>query len=164
MVGRPMVHAGEVVSPGNQGPPNGRRVKKACRKCPKCQHDVCVLKSEQAKVDKKCFDIDQEVVCIPRITFPWQKCPQTCAKTRIVNRLKVKKHQCCECQYTWELQENNCSSGCDSGQLTLPNSDLSQPSLSQPIDSNQPEFEPRVLYDPQGSDVPEPPATNRINN
>ena len=42
--------------------------------CPRCQ-----LKIDKKKVKKHCYDVQCETICIPRITFPWQRgCKNGC--------------------------------------------------------------------------------------
>ena len=39
--------------------------------CPECNH-CCRLDAEMGEEEKKCFEVEKEVVCIPRVVFPWQ--------------------------------------------------------------------------------------------
>ncbi len=103
--------------------------------CPACGH-CCNLEAEQVDVEKKCFEIECKVICIPRVVFPWQKkkargCCDSCdscdgagctncvhngAKTRTIKVLKSKKYKCPECKYSWNAEKVGCGSGCcDSG-------------------------------------------------
>ena len=102
-----------------------------CFTCPSCRHK-CNLESELVETEKICFEIEEKVICIPRVVFPWQKNKQSCcgcteqpcsncthngAKTRKICVLKPKKYTCPECEYTWSPQEKNCipACGCSSG-------------------------------------------------
>jgi hypothetical protein len=43
--------------------------------CLHCQDEcchTCKLEAERVDVDKKCFEVECEVICIPRVVFPWQ--------------------------------------------------------------------------------------------
>ena len=138
----------------------GRRVKKRCRKCPKCNQDTCYLKCEKKEVTKTCYDIDQEVICIPRVTFPWQKCPSRCSRARTVNILGTKEYECTECKYTWKLCEPELPKPAGDKEGSSNRSKNSAPSDKL----QQPGFERNELYDPAGSDVPTPPPASQINN
>ena len=144
-----------------------KKRRKICRRCPKCQHDFCTLKCENEKVNKKCFDVDQKIVCIPKVTWPWQKCPPKCAKTKTVNVLKTKKYQCCQCKYSWDICEPELPKTIQ--QLNDEQAQqIQQPTPTQQRhesildDPAQPPFEQNQeqtqLYDPSGSDVPTPPV------
>lgn len=131
--------------------------KRIVKRCPKCHNDFCTLKCKNVVVDKKCFDVDQKIVCIPRITWPWQKCCNPCARTRTVNVLGIKKYQCCECKYIWSVYEP-----------PLPKTPKQirdeQEKLRKEFEAQnaaQPEFEQNELYDPGGADVPTPPGLER---
>ena len=41
--------------------------------CPRCQ-GTCELSVSKEEVKKHCWDVECKTICIPRITFPWQKC------------------------------------------------------------------------------------------
>jgi hypothetical protein len=41
--------------------------------CPRC-HGTCELSVSKEEVKKSCWDVECKTICIPRITFPWQKC------------------------------------------------------------------------------------------
>ena len=179
--GLSQLRAGEWVAPVQTGCRchscrAGKR-KKCCRKCPRCNADVCHLKGEKVKVKKTCFEVDQKIVCIPRVTFPWQRCGPTCSKTRTVKVLSKKEYECKECKYTWSLNEPSLPKSSESGpelpdfegsgskdnganSLQFEDGQLDQGSGSRvPSSRNQ-----RELFDPLGSDVPAPPVTRRLNN
>ena len=101
--------------------------------CPKCDHTchTCSLEAELVDVEKKCFEVETKVICIPRVVFPWQKKQSSCnscdscdgrdctncvhngAKIRKIKVLKTKKYTCPECKYTWTPEETaSCCSGC----------------------------------------------------
>lgn len=95
--------------------------------CPACDH-VCKLNVDEVEVEKKCFEVETKVICIPRVVFPWQKkscgpcdscdgngcstCVHNCAKTRKVKLLKSKKYTCPACEYTWSAEPNPCAVPC----------------------------------------------------
>lgn len=145
------------------------RQKRSCR-CPKCNTDVCELKAECVKEKQPCFEVEQKLICIPKVSMPWNKCRKCtkgccndcdcrgrcssrCGKTKTVNVLKSSFRECPTCKYKWKVYE---------------------PELQQPGESKEPEnaeasdegsgsrpgFERNEVYDPGGSDVPSPPPTN----
>ena len=173
----------------------GRRTCIRCRKtrrpkcrCPKCNADVCELTAECITEKRKCFDVDQKVICIPAISWPWRscksgcdhpacpepcgsdceckcRCSNRCAKAKTVNVLTVKEYECKTCQYKWKVKEN--SGGCDGAIPEVPEFEptpLATPNESEIESPQQPQYDDNQLYDPAGSDVPTPPTTNRINN
>lgn len=88
-----------------------------CRfvKCPQCCHD-CVFSAEKAKETKSCYDVECKPICIPKVTFPWQKGCCCCdkdgdkdgccavhngAKKRSVRVLKKYEYECPHCKYQW---------------------------------------------------------------
>jgi hypothetical protein len=105
--------------------------------CPECQH-CCQLEAEMGDVEKKCFEVETEVICIPRVVFPWQvgkrcfpfckknersscdscngrgcsNCVHNGAKTRKIKILKSRKYQCPQCEYAWSTVEKPCGSSC----------------------------------------------------
>ena len=107
--------------------------------CPECKH-ACKLDVEEIEVEKKCFEVESEVICIPRVVFPWQRksvrracdscdgrgCNTCChkgAKTRKVKILSSRKYKCPKCEYTWSAEKKpcgpcgggGCSTGCSTG-------------------------------------------------
>lgn len=101
-----------------------------CNCCPDC--GCCSLEAELVDVEKKCYETECKVICIPRVVFPWQKkkscgacdscdgrgcnaCVHNGAKTRQIQVLKSKKYKCPKCQYTWTPDNKTCCTGCDAG-------------------------------------------------
>ncbi|MCG8652935.1 MAG: hypothetical protein MI861_24050 [Pirellulales bacterium] len=96
--------------------------------CPKCRHH-CKLEANRVEEEKKCFEVETKVICIPRVVFPWQK-PSSCgscdgcngrgcrvcvnngARIREVKILKTKKYKCPKCEYTWSAEKSSCGGGC----------------------------------------------------
>ncbi len=115
--------------------------------CKCCTDDChcCKLEAEQVDVEKKCFEVEEKVICIPRVVFPWQTgkscfpfckkkdcgscdacdgrgcnscnaCVNNGAKTRKIKVLKSsKKDGCPVCEYTWSVEEKACKTGCNRG-------------------------------------------------
>jgi hypothetical protein len=105
--------------------------------CPECKH-CCQLDAEIGDVEKKCFEVETKVICIPRVVFPWQvgkhcfpfckknecsscdacngrgcsNCVHNGAKTRKIKILKSRKYQCPQCEYAWSTVEKPCGSSC----------------------------------------------------
>ena len=89
-------------------------------KCPNC-HNTCTLSVEKGKVTRECYDVECKQICIPRVTFPWQKkaccggcggkgcgdckegccAARTCAKAKTVRVLKKYEYECSHCKYQW---------------------------------------------------------------
>jgi hypothetical protein len=81
-------------------------------RCPRCR--CCVPEVEVVKLKKECFEVECVPICIPRITFPWERIkrcksscgelccqPPKCAHVRNVRVLVVKEYECHECAYSW---------------------------------------------------------------
>jgi hypothetical protein len=138
-------------------------IKRVFRRCPKCQCDVCILHCENEKVKKTCFDVDQQIVCLPKVKFPWQKCCPTCSKTRVVKVLGVKTYECQQCLYTWKVAEPEVPPSPEqaggSADPTKPAEPEDGANQSETPDAEKPTFEPRKSFDPTGGDVPAPPPT-----
>lgn len=88
----------------------------ACHSCPRCSH-VCKLKAQLVDEDIPCFEVEEKVVCIPRVVFPWQKsCKDPCAnngaRIRKVCVLKTDSYQCPKCEYTWKAEPIAACSSC----------------------------------------------------
>jgi len=47
----------------------GHHAKQHC--CPECNH-TCKLEAKEVEVEKKCYEIECETICVPRVVFPWQ--------------------------------------------------------------------------------------------
>ena len=94
-----------------------------------CCEAVCCPKCIVEDVEKKCWNVESEYVCIPGIRFPWQHAKNTCScgtncgcgdrccdegccccpapkcgKVRCVNVLEEEKYTCQECGYEWNVQ------------------------------------------------------------
>ena len=101
--------------------------------CPKCDCKcyTCELEADIVDVKKTCFEVEEHVICIPKVVFPWQRgkilcqrgkrgCGSSCdscggagcnacvrngAKIRKIKKLKTKKYTCPECEYRWTAKE-----------------------------------------------------------
>ena len=113
--------------------PNTQAGCKSKQCCPKCDH-VCKLDAEKVDVEKTCFEVESDYICIPRVVFPWQRpakkscgncaacdgsgckscsaCPNNGACVRKIKVLKTKKYKCPECEYTWSAEKVD---GCGCG-------------------------------------------------
>ncbi|TWT52607.1 hypothetical protein Pla22_02310 [Rubripirellula amarantea] len=113
----------------------GDQCNKVC--CPKCDCKcyTCNLDAKVVDAEKQCFEVEHDVICIPKVVFPWQRGKKGCnrcdscdgsgcsachhngAKIRKVKKLKTKKYTCPECEYTWTAKETGpvCSSGGNCG-------------------------------------------------
>lgn len=137
--------------------------KSACRQCPKCLTDVCVLHAECVDEERKCFEVEQKLICIPKVSLPWRKCEKPCcggcaancrhqcAKTRAVRVLKTRKYECKVCKYSWKVYEPEILE-----QAAQP---ADQPALEPPVEvPRQSPYNDSQLYDPAGRDVPQAPV------
>jgi hypothetical protein len=67
--------------------------------CPSCEK-YCKVESEIVKEKKYGWDVECKPICIPKVTFPWQKCCEPkCAKMKYVRVLKKEEYECEHCQY-----------------------------------------------------------------
>ena len=114
-----------------------RRSSCDCRQkvvCPQCD---CVATIEEATIEKHCYEVEREQICIPKVRIPWccllnsckrkaaccdkANCSETrCGTMRTVRVLKKETYECpaCECKWTPVCSGRtcrDCASGCDSG-------------------------------------------------
>ena len=161
---------GEVVSSlRSRGKCNKCQQRRQCRKCPKCQNDVCVLSAECVKDKRTCFEVEQKLICIPKVSLPWRRCEKPCqggcaancrhkcAKTKVVKILKTKVYECDVCKYSWKVYEPQ--------EANTTTQQVEQPSLEPGNDKSestpdQPQFDNSELYDPSGEDVPKAPVVD----
>jgi hypothetical protein len=85
-------------------------------RCPSCDH-VCKLSVEKTQQKKHCWEVECQPICIPRVTFPWQKCCRTpkCAKLKYVRSLKKVEYECSVCKYEWTAEPVTCRGACGNG-------------------------------------------------
>lgn len=79
--------------------------------CPKCHHAVCCPEAVTEKEKKHCWDVECKEICIPAITFPWQKCDGSprCGKVITVRVLKKHEYECEKCGTKWNIE--SCPAG-----------------------------------------------------
>lgn len=142
--------------------------KRRCRKCPKCQNDVCVLKAECVKDERVCFEVEQKLICIPKVSLPWRKCEKPCsggcssncrhkcAKTKTVKVLKTKVYECDVCKYSWKVYEPEAQQA-TTDSAAEGKQPVAQPEYETPA---EPQYDNSELYDPAGGDVPKAPKTS----
>lgn len=85
-------------------------------KCSKCDH-VCEMTIDHSPKKKTCWRIEYKPICVPKVTFPWQKgcgCGKSgkggkgcsgcngCAKVKYVKVLVKDEYECpsCKCKFT----------------------------------------------------------------
>jgi hypothetical protein len=91
-------------------------------RCPRCQ--CCVPSVDVEKIKETCWEVEYEPICIPHVTFPWERkycrapcgelvCPPAkCARTRNVHVLKLVEYECKQCKYSWKpVCAPRCSNG-----------------------------------------------------
>lgn len=73
-------------------------------RCPDCE-GYCELTIEMGEEERSCYKVEQKEICVPAITFPWQKCcgPVKCGKAKTVKVLKKHKFKCPKCECKWEV-------------------------------------------------------------
>ena len=137
-----------------------------CRKCPKCQNDVCVLDAQCVKEKRTCYEVEQKLICVPKVSLPWRKCEKPCGgdcasncrhrcgKTKTVKVLQKKTYECNVCKYSWRVNEPNDPQSSDE-RVTQP--PVEEPGSQMPR-PEQPQFDDSELYDPAGDDVPAAPV------
>jgi len=106
--------------------------------CPHCAAP-CTPVVKKDEETKHCFGVQCKKLCIPRVTFPWQKCrashacdsccadgscgdrcpPPRCGRTKTVKVLMQREYKCPVCKYTFEVK-TSCSSGCCAGDVPVP--------------------------------------------
>lgn len=78
-------------------------------RCPDCNY-VCQLTKEQVTETKHCYDVECKPVCVPPITFPWERgsgkgkglaTPKRCGKVKVVRVLVKEEYECTKCKCKW---------------------------------------------------------------
>lgn len=82
--------------------------------CDCCGRECCCVKVEREKVEKHCWCVTKEKICVPKVVCPWAK--GGCGLT-IFNFLKTKKHANCGSTCCGDTCCNDCGCGdcCQSG-------------------------------------------------
>jgi hypothetical protein len=98
-----------------------------------CCGPVCCPQCVTEEVEKSCWQVKSEYVCIPHFRWPWEcrksncncggevgdgcACPPQCGRVRCVKVLEEHKYTCRECGWQWEVncvRHGECSS-CEEG-------------------------------------------------
>lgn len=95
--------------------------------CDMCGDKVCVTYAEPGTVEKHCWQVECEEVCIPAIRWPWRcwgdkdRCdsgecvagcaPTACGRVRVVHRLRKETYECDVCKYEHRI-ECRCTDCC----------------------------------------------------
>lgn len=75
-----------------------------CTCCPSCGHKVCRVRFEEQTVDKHCYKVECEDICVPQYRLPWQMCCKPkCARVKTVKVLKKHDYECKKCGCVWEV-------------------------------------------------------------
>jgi hypothetical protein len=86
---------------------------------PDCEPKVCRLHTSTEKIKKTCFEVKCEAVCVPPVTFPWEKSPcdagcdcapacaaSRCARVKYVTVPLIREYECGEkCVCEWKLED-----------------------------------------------------------
>lgn len=91
----------------------------ACTKCVRettgrCCCLVCCPETKRKKVEKQCFKVRREHVCIPAFQWPWKcRCQANCGTVRSVNVLDEESYECEECVTEWKVRcvQRRCNDG-----------------------------------------------------
>ena len=92
----------------------------SCSTCPSCRY-MCKFEAKQGDAETHCYNVEEKVICIPKVVFPWQKsccdpCVNNGACIKKVKVLKKTKYTCPACKYSWTPEKSGCNNGCcDSG-------------------------------------------------
>lgn len=79
-------------------------------RCPSCQH-TCRAVPVTYNIKKSAYEISYKQICIPAITFPWQKCCEPrCGKVITVKKLHKVSYECERCGCKWKIEPCGCSS------------------------------------------------------
>lgn len=79
-------------------------------RCPSCNH-TCKPEYITKKVKKTTYEVECKQICIPAVTFPWQKCCEPrCGKVITVKKLKKVSYQCERCGCKWKIEPCGCDS------------------------------------------------------
>jgi hypothetical protein len=80
---------------------------------------MCRLHTSTEKVKKTCFEVKCEAVCVPPVTFPWEKSPcsagcdcapdcaaSRCGRVKYVTVPLIREYECGEkCVCEWKLED-----------------------------------------------------------
>ena len=92
-----------------------------------CDHCPCYPTIEEVAVKKKCFDVECEQICVPKVRLPWpffgrlgckgkgcdclRGCSGTqCGHIKTIRVLKTDSYECTECRCNWDVN-GKCGGG-----------------------------------------------------
>ncbi len=121
-------------------------------KCPNCCK-TCVGLPERVKIEKECWEVECKEICIPQITFPWEKCcaAPRCGKVISVKTLKRHQYECEGCGYKWSWDKTpccgagNCGTNCSQALPPVQEPVLPPPPIAEPTAAQEPSFGSRFL-------------------
>lgn len=139
--------------------------------CPRCS-EPCYPEVSVEDVTKHCWKVECKKVCIPRLTFPWQTCKQSCCcntcpqpakcgRVRTVRVLVKHEYECKKCKYKWEVNDIPCSgngctqcngAGCASGCASCTNPAVAlppQPPYESDLDYGGEQYAPQPVIEGQ---------------
>ncbi len=113
--------------------------------CPRC-HKYCQLEIVPTTVEKSCWEIECEEICIPAIRFPWEKCCEPkCGTVITVKKLKKVTYECPSCECVWTPVCNTCGNCCGApapGEIAPP--PLGAPVPPVPLQNDGPPVPPPI--------------------
>lgn len=91
--------------------------------CPSCSAR-CIFEAKPITVEKSCYEVDCEPICVPKVRFPWQKCCEPmCAEIKWVNVLKTRTYECEDCEYSWKVEWDGNGCSCEDHAAPAPKAD-----------------------------------------
>ena len=124
-----------------------------------CDHCPCYPTVEEVVVEKPCFEVECEQICVPKVTFPWPWlnrccgckgkgkghggsngcCGTRCGHIKTIRVLKTDSYECTECRCNWDV----CGKGC---------SKSAAPGAPAPVEGG----------DMHGDEIPPPPIPEAV--
>ena len=100
---------------------------------------VCCPKWEKETIEKECFDIECEHICVPKVKLPWQDCcTPRCARIICVRKLKKHSYECGQkCVLTWEAK-CVCTRRCKPGYTHCPSTNCGPAPCAAPPEYHAP--------------------------
>ena len=100
-----------------------------CGRCCRCE-PICCPRCVVGEVEKKCWNVKCDLICVPRFRWPWECCNKSkrasgadcgcaideccgqnsgctlpkCGKVRRIKTLEQHKYTCKECGYEWDIK------------------------------------------------------------
>ncbi|TWT88523.1 hypothetical protein Mal64_20060 [Pseudobythopirellula maris] len=78
--------------------------------CDACGSDTCYAEAEEVTVEKHCWEIECEKVCVPPVRFPWQ-----CGGSKLTLFSWLDKNKCGDCCSDGCCSEACCADACGCG-------------------------------------------------